>query len=245
MDSQTEQELPPFPVLLRALRLRVLKILTLPFTIVLNSFTNVFRVVAPLTFHIFLLASLIPFLAVSSIGVGLIIRSWISTEWTEVVHLHYGEGQPPYAEFQLPEFSQIPFDISLELILPIFAKNTELGAVLSPHPAGANFQMIPAIYYRKLYDQYNDSNAFQQDSCQCHSAITCFPPSPYLALPTIFVHIIYCRSGSHAFDLNTSSQGFHPIIVPAECALGSGQVGWMEKCRERRRKGSRNCGIIP
>ncbi|KAF9515602.1 hypothetical protein BS47DRAFT_1341761 [Hydnum rufescens UP504] len=127
MDSQTEQELPPFPVLLRALRLRVLRILALPFTVVLNSFTNVLRVVAPLTFHIFLLASLIPFLAGTSIGVGLIIRSWISTEWREVVHLQYGEGQPPYAEFQLPEFSQIPFDISLELILPVFAKNTELG----------------------------------------------------------------------------------------------------------------------
>jgi len=73
-------------------------------------------------------SSLIPFLALSSFSAGLLIRSWVPTGWSEVVHLHYGEGGPPYAEFQLPELSQIlPYDISLELILPLFAKNIELG----------------------------------------------------------------------------------------------------------------------
>ena len=106
----------------------------LPFTLVRNFLIGVFRVSAPPAFHIFLLVSLIPFLAFSSIGAGLVIRSWIPTGWSEVVHLRYGEGQQPYAEFQLPELSQaLPYDISLELILPLFANNVELGAFVSTY----------------------------------------------------------------------------------------------------------------
>lgn len=143
MDARnpSQRESPPLSFLLRALLLRVLQILMLPFTIVLNFVTRVLRVTAPPAFHIFLLASLIPFLALSSLSAGLLIRSWVPTGWSEVVHLHYGEGGPPYAEFQLPELSQIlPYDISLELILPLFAKNLELGAFLL-HLLNSNTKM--------------------------------------------------------------------------------------------------------
>lgn len=98
-----------------------------------------FRIIAPLvgkaappTFHLLLLSSLVPLLALYSFGAGLVIRSWIPTGWKEVVYLQYGasdsKSAAPFGDLTLPALAaNQPYDIYLELVMPHHARNSDLG----------------------------------------------------------------------------------------------------------------------
>ena len=121
------QQSSAFP--LRAIVSRFLAIVLTPFFGAAQVATHYAKRSASPMLHVALLSILIPFLGISSLGAGVIINRWIPTGWTQPIYLQYGDvGRAPHAEASLPELSSSqPYDLSLQLVLPHFAKNAELG----------------------------------------------------------------------------------------------------------------------
>jgi hypothetical protein len=125
-------DIPPASIIFRALAARLLDLALAPVRISIAIASRFAGATAPPTFHILVLASLVPFIGLSSLGAGLVVRSWIPTGWKQVLYLQYGTGPEslaPFADLNLPTLAtDTPYDINLELVMPHFAKNSELGA---------------------------------------------------------------------------------------------------------------------
>jgi len=131
--EQEQEQPPPTANLLRTVAARLVGAVFAPFEAAAQAAKHSAKQSASPVLHLALLSILIPFLGISSFGAGLIINSWIPTGWKEQIYLQYGDvGRAPYAEVMLPELSSShPYDISLQLVLPHFAKNAELGNFMS------------------------------------------------------------------------------------------------------------------
>lgn len=122
----------PLLTIVQILGQRALDIALAPFRLFYAISMKFLGTTGPPVFHVVLLMSLVPLIGFWSLGAGLVVRSWIPTGWKEVVYLQYGNGQAPYADITLPTLSaDQPYDISLELVMPLFAKNTDLGELTS------------------------------------------------------------------------------------------------------------------
>lgn len=129
-------DLPPLAFILQALFWRLLDSALTPFRLAYSLSVRFFGTTGPPAFHVILLLSLLPLISIWSLGAGLVVRSWIPTGWKQVVYLQYGAGQAPFADIVLPTLSSDQaYDIALELVMPLHAKNTELGAS-SPTSSG-------------------------------------------------------------------------------------------------------------
>lgn len=131
--AATMNELPPLSFLLQALFFRLLDFALTPFRIAYALALGFVGATGPPAFHMLLLSSLVPLIAVWSLGAGLVVRSWIPTGWKQVVYLQYGTGETPYADFAVPILAAgQAYDIALELVMPLHAKNSDLGEPPGP-----------------------------------------------------------------------------------------------------------------
>ncbi|KAF8314311.1 hypothetical protein DL93DRAFT_2058395, partial [Clavulina sp. PMI_390] len=167
----TANDLPSLSVILRALTLRLLDIALTPLRVLYSITQSVVGKTGPPIVHLALIGTLLPLIAFWSLGAGLVVRSWVPTGWRQVAYLQYGTsaGSAPWADVQLPALNgNQPYDISVELVLPLHSKNTELGnfmtsiaittptnqtlasssrpSLIFPHPVSSLFPFSPLMY---------------------------------------------------------------------------------------------------
>lgn len=119
---------PPLLQVFQLIAQSAIQLFIAPFRIFSSVLSSLLGTTGPPVFHLVVIFALIPLIGLWSLGAGLVVRSWIPKGWHEVVYLQYGNGQAPYADIMIPTLSSgQPYDISLELVMPLHAKNTELG----------------------------------------------------------------------------------------------------------------------
>lgn len=127
--------IPTPSVVFRLVASRVLEVALIPLKLAFGFAQKFLGQTGPPAFHVILLLSLLPLIGIWSLGAGLVVRSWIPKGWKQIIYLQYGQGQPPYADIILPTLSSgQQYEITLDLVMPLHAKNTELGA-LDSEPA--------------------------------------------------------------------------------------------------------------
>lgn len=156
--SPAANGIPTISVLIRTVAIRLFEIALIPFKLAFALSQRFLGQTGPPAFHFVLLLSLLPLIGIWSFGAGLVVRSWIPQGWKQVIYLQYGQGQPPYADIALPALAaDQQYDITLELVMPLHVKNTELGTLelSSIDPLRSTFTTLD----RKLHDEYYDYNA--------------------------------------------------------------------------------------
>lgn len=125
----TEQSAtPPLLQIFQILVRNTFQIFLIPVRVFSSVLSSLMGTAGPPLFHLVVIFALIPLIALWSLGAGLVVRSWMPQGWKQVVYLQYGNGQAPYADIALPSLSNgQPYDISLELIMPLHAKNIQVG----------------------------------------------------------------------------------------------------------------------
>jgi hypothetical protein len=139
--------------------MRLFDVALIPFRFALALSQKFLGGTGPPAFHFVLLLSLLPLIGIWSLGAGLVVRSWIPQGWKQVIYLQYGQGQPPFADIILPTLTaDQQYDITLELVMPLHAKNTELGVLEMStltypiNPLRPPFTTLGRKFHDKHYD---------------------------------------------------------------------------------------------
>ncbi|PPQ63011.1 hypothetical protein CVT24_006117 [Panaeolus cyanescens] len=94
----------------------------------LSRAVSALRPYAPQLIPLLICAIFIPFVILVSISAGWFVWTSLSVSWEISLHLQYGDGTSPYAQFELPRLiPQQKYDISVGINVPITDANLALG----------------------------------------------------------------------------------------------------------------------